>query len=364
MGRFDVFVDGVSDGSPQGVTRAGQTLAKGLGKPVDQVVRMLAGRFRVRSDVDDEKASQLKQSLENMGLRVSLVPVEPEPQLTLDDGVSVELTLSGLKTTPDTPSPPPTAEPGPQIELASAASMLNELSAASGGGHSHNDRSISLDDDDMPLSLQTEPTRNERPGGVRDLEVARTAHAGPAPVMPAAAAAAPPARDPAAPARPKQDAHAGAAHDPFAPPPDESDMPVELMTEVERPLRKPTPVQAISSASASGRAMAAARAVSATKQVPLPALIRRAAAIGFVALAIGYFPGSFYAHHVDSRRVLALQTELQDLRVNTWKTELTKRSPAMVRNEIDDVRWRASVSMMGIWTASSTLVVALAYLLL
>jgi hypothetical protein len=67
---------------------------------------------------------------------------------------------------------------------------------------------------------------------------------------------------------------------------------------------------------------------------------------------------------VDGSPVHTLQVEYQELATNPWKGEAAHRTKQQVHEEIANVRWNATLLMMGIWAACAGLLCALAYALL
>src|SRR5437899_2979708 len=116
--KFDVFVEGVRDGAPGSVVRAAQALAPRLAMPAERVAKLLGGRFRVRTGVDEDLARRLVKDLENYGLRIAVAPTgakpsippraapapRPPPAATEDDG---GISIGGLGT--HEPAPPAAA---------------------------------------------------------------------------------------------------------------------------------------------------------------------------------------------------------------------------------------------------------------
>src|SRR5947207_14880112 len=77
--KFDVFIEGTRDASPQGVARAAQALAPKLAMTAERVERLLSARFRVRSGLDEESARKLTREPEAAGLRVAVAPAGARP---------------------------------------------------------------------------------------------------------------------------------------------------------------------------------------------------------------------------------------------------------------------------------------------
>src|SRR5262245_44514452 len=102
--KFDVFVEGARDSSPEGLTRAAQALSPKLAMPTDRVVKLLGGRFRVRTSVDEEMARRLVADLERYGLRVAIAPTGSRP-----GGPAATLVPKGPM--PPTPPAHPVAPP-------------------------------------------------------------------------------------------------------------------------------------------------------------------------------------------------------------------------------------------------------------
>jgi hypothetical protein len=190
--------------------------------------------------------------------------------------------------------------------------------------------------------------------------------------------AAPPPRSASPPPPAARKATPSPAVDPFAPPDAAEASPIDLALDTGRAApavpARPTPALAGSPV----REAAAARPFAplgrtATREPPnasasaSPRAWAGALARGFVvmvvALVVGYFPAIFYADRVDAMQVHALQVEYQDLAVNPWKGESTKRTKEKVRQEIEDRRTSATFVMMGIWAATAALLAAAAFVM-
>src|SRR5262245_42701165 len=109
--KFDVYVEGVRDKSPQGVQRAAQALAPKLSMPTEKVAKLLAGRFRVRTGVDEDIGRKLVGDLEAFGLRVVIVPQGAKPGAGAPAGIA----------TAAVPAPAPAAKPAAQAPTMRAA---------------------------------------------------------------------------------------------------------------------------------------------------------------------------------------------------------------------------------------------------
>src|SRR5215475_5453882 len=104
--KFDVYVEGVRDGSPAGIARAANALAPRLSMPTDRVAKLLAGRFRVRTGVDEDIGRKLVADLEAYGLRVVIVPMGAKPG-------AAAVAPAPARPAPPAPRPAPAPAPRP-----------------------------------------------------------------------------------------------------------------------------------------------------------------------------------------------------------------------------------------------------------
>jgi hypothetical protein len=387
-GTFDIFVDGVRDRSTAGVTSAVQALAPKLAMPPERVARLLSGRFRARSGLDSAMARRVAGDLEALGLVVivqaagaqgpamaklpatgvpararSRVPSTSAPQpapvtnlpappraqpaaaaarasnaAALEEGISIggldlDLGVSGLGPPPPA-APPKAASPAGEVAIAEAPS--SSFMPSSFGP--------AIDDADLPLELEGN--------------------------------AAPPPRITSAPPPARKAAPVPAA-DPFAPPDAAGEGPIDLALDTGHavpaaPTRPtPSPLGSLARDGAPrlgaplGRTATREPANASTSASPraLAGALARGLAVMVVALVVGYLPATFYAGRVDAMQVHALQVEYQDLAVNPWKGESTKRTKEKVRQEIEDRRTSATFVMMGIWAATAALLAAAAFVM-
>jgi hypothetical protein len=72
-GMFHVFVEGAADGSPEGVARLAEAIARHYGLPAaDLQQRLESGRFRVKGNVDRQTAETYVRDLERLGARCTI----------------------------------------------------------------------------------------------------------------------------------------------------------------------------------------------------------------------------------------------------------------------------------------------------
>lgn len=72
-GMFHVFVEGAADGSPEGVARLAEAIARHYGLPAaDLHKRLESGRFRVKGNVDRQTAETYVRDLERLGARCTI----------------------------------------------------------------------------------------------------------------------------------------------------------------------------------------------------------------------------------------------------------------------------------------------------
>jgi hypothetical protein len=361
--KFDVYVEGATDPSPQGLARAAQALAPKLAMPADKVSKLLASRFRVRTRVDAELADRLVRELARAGVRAAAAPAAAAkasvPPATAAKPARAPAALAkpapaparATQTLPRAPAPPRPPVPPPMsapvehddggISIGGlsdpGALPLDATTAAeppAGGGFMPSSFGPPPEDNE-PLELATPPPRSTAP--------------------PATATPRPAAKPAALPA----------PADPFAPP----DTAEELDLELAAPKLTPRPVSApeVRRIASGSRipVLSVARPTSARMSgAAIGRALRRGLLVLVVSVAAGYFPAHFYAQRVDDNQVRTLQVEYQDLAVNPWKGEATHRSKEKVREEISARRWNASLLMMGIWAAVAGLLATCAYVLL
>lgn len=75
---FHVFVEGAADGTPAGVARLADAIAKHYGLPAaDLLARLQKGRFRVKANADRTTADQYRRDLERLGARCVVEEATP-----------------------------------------------------------------------------------------------------------------------------------------------------------------------------------------------------------------------------------------------------------------------------------------------
>jgi hypothetical protein len=73
MGAVHVFVDGAADSSPDALTRLATAIANHYGLPAPELlVRLQAGRFRVKGNIDRATAATYVRDLERLGARCTI----------------------------------------------------------------------------------------------------------------------------------------------------------------------------------------------------------------------------------------------------------------------------------------------------
>lgn len=356
--KFDVYVEGVRDGSAAGIARAAQALAPRLSMPTERVAKLLAGRFRVRTGVDEDIGRKLVSDLEAFGLRVVIVPQGAKP------GVAAAPPAAKPVPAPPRPAAPPAASrstlPAPPPAPAAPASAPAPMPVEDAdGGISIGGLELMGNETPAPQVPSAPPAlapQGFMPSSIGPppeddgvLELASPAPAKPAAPKPATAAPPPPA-------------------DPFAPPDSPADHSIDL--DVATPKARTIPparrtgntIPPGAAASQSQPSMAAVKLRQRVGEARAHAL-RGGLIVLVLAVAAGWFPGHLYAKHVDETKVVELQKEYRQLEVNPWKGEAIKRTKDKVREEINEVRWNAMLLMIGIWAACSGLLAALAYVL-
>src|SRR5262249_15255223 len=111
--KYDVYVEGVWDSSPAGIQRAVQALAPRLAMPPERVTKLLTGRFRVRTAVDQDTARELVHQLEEHGLRVAVAATRSRPA-TRASGAGASAAVSRAPTPPAL-APARAAPPAPAL---------------------------------------------------------------------------------------------------------------------------------------------------------------------------------------------------------------------------------------------------------
>ena len=70
MAAFHVFVEGATDGSPAGLSKLADAIAKHYGLPAaDLLARLQKGRFRVKGNIDRATAETYARDLQRLGAR-------------------------------------------------------------------------------------------------------------------------------------------------------------------------------------------------------------------------------------------------------------------------------------------------------
>lgn len=363
--KFDVYVEGVRDKSPQGVQRAAQALAPRLSMPTDKVAKLLAGRFRVRTGVDEEMGRKLVADLEAFGLRVVIVPQGAKPGAQAAGANPAAPAAKPAAPAPRPAAPAPAARPMAHAPTMQASPPPAPVEDPDGG---ISIGGLELMDNSTPAAAPPPPSAPATPSAPAALQPQgfMPSSFGPPPddheeIDLAAPAPAPPAK-PIAKAAPPPPA------DPFAPPDAPADHGIDL--DVEGPkARTAAPAAKRSGTTIPPQAGAnQSQRMSALKMKQKVGEARSRALRGglvvlVLAVAVGYFPGHLYAKHVDDTKVVELQKEYRQLEVNPWKGEATHRTKEKVRDEIHEIRWNAMLLMIGIWAACSGLLAALAYVL-
>jgi hypothetical protein len=73
MGAVHVFVEGAADSSPEGLTRLATAIASHYGLPAPELLlRLQAGRFRVKGNIDRATAATYVRDLERLGARCTI----------------------------------------------------------------------------------------------------------------------------------------------------------------------------------------------------------------------------------------------------------------------------------------------------
>jgi hypothetical protein len=97
MALFHVFVEGATDGSPTGMSRLADAIAKRYGLQVaDVVARLRKGRVRVKADVERHAADQQARELQRLGARVTVEEAKPQYQSGLAAAFSSETPAASL----------------------------------------------------------------------------------------------------------------------------------------------------------------------------------------------------------------------------------------------------------------------------
>jgi hypothetical protein len=347
--KFDVYVEGVRDKSPQGVQRAAQALAPKLSMPTEKVAKLLAGRFRVRTGVDEDIGRKLVGDLEAFGLRVVIVPQGAKPGAPAaappaPPAPRAVAHAPTMQAAPPPPAPMPVEDPDGGISIGGLELMGNATPAAEPA-------KAAAPAAPPPAALQPQgfmPSSFGPPPEEGEIDLAAPAPS--PPPKPIAKAAPPPPADP------------------FAPPESAADHGIDLdvsgpkarTAQPAAPKRGTTvPPQAGPTQSQRMSAIKMKQKIGESRARAL----RGGLIVMVVAVAIGYFPAHLYAKYVDDTKVVELQKEYRQLEVNPWKGEATHRTKEKVRDEIRDIRWNAMLLMMGIWAACSGLLAALAYVL-
>jgi hypothetical protein len=357
--KFDVYVEGVRDKSPQGVQRAAQALAPRLSMPADKVAKLLTGRFRVRTGVDEDMGRKLVGDLEAFGLRVVIVPQGAKPGPAPGPAPAKPAAPAAKPAAPPAPAARPMAQ-APTLQASPPPAPIEDADGGiSIGG-------LELMGNSTPAAEPPPPSRPAAPAALQPQGFMPSSF-GPPPddnqeLDLAAPAPSPPPRTAAKAAPPPAD--------PFAPPDAPSDHGIDL--DVSGPKARTT--QPPAAAKRSGTTIPPQASVTSSQRMSALKMkqkvgeararaLRGGLIVLVLAVAAGYFPGHLYAKHVDETKVVELQKEYRQLEVNPWKGEATHRTTEKVRDEIREIRWNAMLLMIGIWAACSGLLAALAYVL-
>jgi hypothetical protein len=169
---FHVFVEGATEGTPAGVARLAEAIAKHYGLPAaDLHARLQKGRFRVKGNIDRTLAEQYCRDLERLGARcvieeanaqnsqrVTPIPFPAVRPATPPVGVPA---APAAAPAPARPATPPSGASQYQSGL-SAAFSSNDSAAASLGALENDGAAFSLSsvdgaDDQAPSAAAFEP---------------------------------------------------------------------------------------------------------------------------------------------------------------------------------------------------------------
>jgi hypothetical protein len=120
MGRFDVFVEGAVDPSPDATRRLAEAMAQRYGLAVPELIaRMAKGRFRVKGNIDQATADTYARDLEAIGARVTIAAAR-------ESGPSLAPVASVRPVEAEQPAPPrpSTSSLPPQTVSRPSASVL------------------------------------------------------------------------------------------------------------------------------------------------------------------------------------------------------------------------------------------------
>jgi len=304
--RFDVYVDGTLDVSPDGKERAAVAAASRLAAAPDQIRKLLAaGRVRVRSNLGADLAEQLVQVLLEVGVRAVRAPAGQKPgSAEFPSGVMPLPTRSGSFQA----MKPPPEEP-----------------------------------DEMEL-LDGPPAAQPRP---KAAPAARVPTPAPAARAPAPAPAASPART--------------TARDMFAPPEEET---VAGQLEVDADA-----VESVQRAAKMNRSTlpGVAKAGVAAKAGPVTFRDRlhdtpplRAALVLVAALLVGALPSYLYASSVDDGRITTLLKEKAEA-VRDNRPADSPRAAAVIEKDIQSARSHEQMIFAVIWFVLGAIVSVVVY---
>ena len=308
--RFDVYVDGTLDVSPQGRENAALAASSRLAAAPEQIRKLLtAGRVRVRSNLGADLADQLVQVLLEVGVRAARAPAGQKPGTAEFPSGALPLpTKSGRFSVM---KPPPESDPD-EMELL----------------------------DGPPPPAAQPPAAAHPPPHQAARSTARAPSQAPAPAPRATAPA--PAPGPARTTATKQ-------RDIFAPPDEET---AESQLEVDADA-----VESVQRAAAMNKTLppGIAKAGVATKQAPptfrdklhdAPPL--RAAIVLAAALLVGAIPSYLYASSVDDGRITALLKEKAEA-VRDNRPADSPRAAAVIERDIQTARTREETIFAILW---------------
>jgi len=170
---YSVFIERAIDGSPEGVRAVAERVGKRFGAPTEALVQRIAkGRFRVKANVDREKADRFAEELHKLGAEASIYDAA---------GTRVD---GGKETAPATSAPPPAAAPEPPQKPATDPDQYQSGLAAAFSGESEQQDLGALAGGDMSAgdSLRLASLDGEDEGTVAADERAPSAVAAAAPV--------------------------------------------------------------------------------------------------------------------------------------------------------------------------------------
>ncbi len=309
--RFDVYVDGTLDASPDGRERAAVAAASRLAAAPEQIRKLLtAGRVRVRSNLGSDLADQLVQVLLEVGVRAVRAPAGQKPGTAeFPSGAMPLPTRSGsfqvMKPPPDDPD---------EMELL-----------------------------DGPPPPQAARQATPAPAG-------RAPTPGPAarvPTPPPAAAS--PARTTATKAR-----------DVFAPPEEETvseqlEVDEEAVESVQRAAKAHRPVPGVAKAGTAAKAGPVTFRDRLRETPPL-----RAAIVLAAALLVGALPSFLYASSVDDGRITALLKEKAEA-VRDNRPADSPRAAVVIERDLQSARSHEQMIFALIWFVLGAIISVVGY---